>query len=172
MFGFEQLSIHAHRRRNPHTSDHVIPTPSHCCSGFICKLKQEKQQAWEGKRAKGSGKQMPPPNKVIICLLHIYFEAHTREWHFPFIFLTANQTKYTEIIKSNDWSVKAASSLGNYQRARNDSHIFWKVQIMITNCKLNFLLVSHERERETEWFEFYKENILPNKKIYKLEDMT
>lgn len=42
---------------------------------------------------------------------------------------------------------------------------------MIINCKLNFFLVFYEREREIEWFEFYKENIFLNKKIYKLEDM-
>lgn len=144
----------------------------------------------KGKGQKAQENILGPSNKVItICSLHMHLQAHTQEWHFPFIFLTPNQTKYTEIIKSRDWSVKAASSLGNYQRARHDSHIFWKVQIMITNFKLNILWFlikdtqwESERERkkkkkegekeEEECLEFYKENILPNERIYKLEDTT
>ena len=157
---FKEFSIHAHRCISPHMTGHMISIPPYDCSGFTWKLKQEKQQVWEGKRAKW-GKHTTSPSKVTICFLHTHFQAHIHEWHFPFAFLTSNQTKYSEIIKSKDWSVKTASSLGNYQRARNDSHFFLKVQILITNCKLKFLLVSckknteRQREREREWFEFY-----------------
>ena len=176
---FKELPIHAHRCTSPHMIGHMISIPPYYCSSFTWKLKQEKQQVWEGKKAKWR-KHTTSPRKVTICLLHIHFQAHIHEWHFPFAFLTSNQTKYNEIIKSKDWSVKAASSLGNYQRARNDSLFFKKFKpwSQIANWIFFWFLEKkkyRETERETEKglssINIKKMFIHPNKRICKLEDM-
>lgn len=189
MVRFWIVSIHAHRWIN-HISQmlwmppHHIAVPLSSVNGNRRNCRLEK-----GKGQKAQENILCPPNKVITCLLHIHLQTHTHEWHFSFIFLTPNQTKYTEIIKSRDWSAKVALPLGNYQRARHDSHIFWKAQFMITSFKLNILWFlikdtqwerargearrkKEKKEEEEECLEFYKENILPNKRICKLEDMT
>lgn len=150
---FEPISIHVHRHRSPCMSDHVIPTPSYCFASFTHKGEQEKHQAWEGKRAKVQENTPRPPSKVIICLIPIHFQVHTHKWHFLFIFLTSSQTKHIEIIKSKNWSVKAASSLENYQRARNDSHIFEKFESwsQIANWIIfRFFIKDTEKEKARE----------------------
>ena len=152
---FKEFSIHAHRCASPHMTGHMISIPPYYCSSFTWKLTQEGQQVWEGKRAKW-GKHTTSPSKVTICLLQTHFQAHIHEWHFPFAFLTSNQTKYNEIIKSKNWSVKAASSLGNYQRARNDSHFLKKFKSWSQIAYWNFFWflvkkkIQRDREREIE----------------------